>query len=330
MALFDPHSLNAGVRRREVFGWALYDFANSGYTTVVLTAVFNAYFVGVVAQGQDWGTLAWTSALAVSNFLVMATMPALGAFVDITGSKKRLLAGTTFGCVCCTAMLALSGPGDLWLAGSALVLSNVFYTYGESLIASYLPELAKPEAVGRVSGWGWSFGYVGGMLCLGVCLAYVLQAQARGEPAQAFVPVTLVICSELKVRRYPFLFAEIFASNSSSEGASAAARAQSAGAGEAAVRRRVPSGHRPVQHLLLRLLLCQRCRRGEGQGNGRVKCFVHAHSAAFLWRMMSLTGPSRPAGWGFKSLSPGSLGSIMALFGLFITEIVSWLAPLRS
>ena len=193
MALFDPQSLNAGVRRREVFGWALYDFANSGYTTVVLTAVFNAYFVGVVAQGQDWGTLAWTSALAVSNFLVMATMPALGAFVDITGSKKRLLAWTTLGCVGCTAMLALSGPGDLWLAGCALVLSNVFYTFGESLIASYLPELAKPDAVGRVSGWGWSFGYVGGMLSLGLCLAYVLHAQAHGQSAREFVPVTMII-----------------------------------------------------------------------------------------------------------------------------------------
>ena len=152
MAFFDPQSLNPGVKRREVFGWALYDFANSGYTTVVLTAVFNAYFVSVVAQGQDWATLAWTSALAVSNLVVMATMPALGAFVDISGSKKRLLAWTTLGCVVGTAALALTGPGDLWLAAGALILSNVLYTYGESLIASYLPEIARPDAVGRVSG----------------------------------------------------------------------------------------------------------------------------------------------------------------------------------
>ena len=48
------------VRLREVWAWSMYDFANSGYTTVVLTAVFNAYFVGVVAQGAQWATLAWT------------------------------------------------------------------------------------------------------------------------------------------------------------------------------------------------------------------------------------------------------------------------------
>ncbi len=58
MDLFSQRLLNDGVRKREVFGWAMYDFANSGYTTVVLTAVFNAYFVSVVAQGAAWGTLA--------------------------------------------------------------------------------------------------------------------------------------------------------------------------------------------------------------------------------------------------------------------------------
>ena len=53
MPLFPQSSLRPGVKKREVFGWAMYDFANSGYTTVVLTAVFNAYFVGVVAAGAD-------------------------------------------------------------------------------------------------------------------------------------------------------------------------------------------------------------------------------------------------------------------------------------
>ena len=83
MALFDASSLNEGVRKREVFGWAMYDFANSGYTTVVLTAVFNASFVGVVAQGASWGTFAWSAALSLSSALVMLTMPALGAYADL-------------------------------------------------------------------------------------------------------------------------------------------------------------------------------------------------------------------------------------------------------
>ena len=193
MPLFAAETLNPGVKKRELLGWALYDFANSGYTTVVLTAVFNAYFVGVVAQGADWGTLAWTLTLGLSSALVMFTMPAIGAWADLRAAKKRLLALATLGCVLATALLARAGPGDLALAVAAVVVSNVCYAYGESLIASFLPELARREALGRVSGWGWSFGYFGGMLTLGLSLAYVLWAQGQGLPATHFVPVTMLI-----------------------------------------------------------------------------------------------------------------------------------------
>jgi UMF1 family MFS transporter len=197
MPLFAQESLNAGVRKREVFGWAMYDFANSGYTTVVLTAVFNAYFVGVVAGGASWATLAWTLALGVSNAIVMLTMPALGAFADLRAAKKRLLFVTTVGCVAATALLAAAGPGDLWIAVLAIVVSNVFYSYGEALNAAFLPELSRPDAIGRVSGWGWSFGYFGGMLALGLGLGYVIWAQGRGQKATEFVPVTMLITAAI-------------------------------------------------------------------------------------------------------------------------------------
>ena len=193
MALFTGDALNPGVRKREVFGWAMYDFANSGYTTVVLTAVFAAYFVGGVAGGAPWATFAWTATLAFSSLLVMLTMPALGALADLRAAKKRLLALSTVGCVACTVALAAVGPGDVALAVVAVVLSNLFYSWGESLIAAFLPELARPGSLGRVSGWGWSFGYFGGMLTLGLSLGYVLWAQGRGLPASHFVPVTMLI-----------------------------------------------------------------------------------------------------------------------------------------
>jgi MFS transporter, UMF1 family len=193
LPLFAQEALNPGVRKREVFGWAMYDFANSGYTTVVLTAVFNTYFVGVVAGNAPWATLAWTLALSVSCLVVMITMPALGALADLRAIKKKLLAATTAGCVVTTIGLAAVGRGDVALAVLAIVLSNVFYSYGESLTAAFLPELAKRDALGKVSGWGWSFGYFGGMLSLGLSLAYVLWAQGQGQKAEQFVPVTMLI-----------------------------------------------------------------------------------------------------------------------------------------
>lgn len=193
MALFSSEALNPGVRKREVFAWAMYDFANSGYTTVVLTAVFAAYFVGVVAGGAVWATFAWTLALSVSHGIVMFSMPVMGAWADRHGAKKRLLLLSTLGCVLATAALALVGPGAVALGVLLIIVSNVFFAWGESLIAAFLPELARPSAMGRVSGWGWSFGYFGGMLALGLSLAYVLWAQSLGKTAAQFVPVTMLI-----------------------------------------------------------------------------------------------------------------------------------------
>ncbi|MEZ5740942.1 MAG: MFS transporter [Burkholderiaceae bacterium] len=193
MPLFDRSALNPQVRPREVFAWSMYDFANSGYTTVILTAVFNAYFVGVLAANAGWATLAWTLTLALSSLLIMLTAPAIGAWADAHGAKKRLLAVSTVACVLSTAALAWAQPGLLWLAALLIIVSNYSFSIGETLNAAFLPELARPEAMGKVSGWGWSFGYFGGMLTLGLSLAWVMHAQGQGQAATDFVPVTALI-----------------------------------------------------------------------------------------------------------------------------------------
>jgi UMF1 family MFS transporter len=186
-------SLAQDVRPREAWAWSMYDFANSGYTTVVITAVFSAYFVGAVAGNAPWATFAWTAALSVSYALVLVTGPLVGAWADAHAAKKRLLVLSTIGCVLFTAALYFASPGAVALAIAFLILSNYFFGVGENLIAAFLPELAKSEAMGRVSGWGWAFGYVGGIVILGICLAYVLAAQKAGTPASSYVPVTMLI-----------------------------------------------------------------------------------------------------------------------------------------
>jgi len=207
MAIFDSSALNPGVRPREVLSWAGYDFANSGYTTVVLTAVFNAYFVSVVANGADWGTLAWTVTLAVSNTGVMLTMPIIGAYADLHARKQWLLRLSTIGCVLSTAALALAGRGDVAIAVAAIVISNFFFQIGVSLIGAFLPEIARPAALGKVSGWGWSFGYLGGLATLAVCLAYVTWARGQGGVAEEFVPGTMLITAGIfAVAALPTLF----------------------------------------------------------------------------------------------------------------------------
>lgn len=186
-------ALNPGVRKREVFGWAMYDFANSGYTTVVLTAVFNAYFVNAVAGNAPWATFAWTAALSVSYALVMLAGPVLGAWADARAAKKRLLFLMTVICVLSTAALAGAGPGAVWWAVTFVIVSNFAYAMGENLGGAFLPELARPESLGKVSGWGWSLGYFGGILALAISLAWVMTADKRGSTTGQAVGGTMII-----------------------------------------------------------------------------------------------------------------------------------------
>ncbi|MFT0546538.1 MFS transporter [Allopusillimonas ginsengisoli] len=220
-------SLRPGVTRREVWAWAMYDFANSGYTTVVLTTVFSAYFVGVVAEGKAWGTLAFTAALSLSYLLVMLTMPVLGARADARAGKRRLLFTSTVGCVVATALLSFSGPGDIIWGLVIIAISNYCYCVGESIVAAFLPEIAQPHALGRVSGWGWSFGYFGGMLTLGLSLGIVSWATGAGYPASEYVGyVMLLTAAVFAVAAVPsFLF----------------------------LRERSPATHKPVEPVAARL-----------------------------------------------------------------------------
>jgi UMF1 family MFS transporter len=191
--------LNPGVTRREVWAWAMYDFANSGYSTVIITTVFSTYFVGVVGGGAPWATLAWTAALSLSYFCLMLTMPTLGARADARAGKRRLLYSSTVGHLVFMLLLTQTGPGDVWLALAAVACSNYFYCMGESVVAAFLPELARPHALGRVSGWGWSFGYCGGMLALGLSLVVVSISQSHGLEAQRYVPWVVMVTAAVFV-----------------------------------------------------------------------------------------------------------------------------------
>ena len=190
-------SLASDVSLREVWAWSMYDFANSGYTTVVITAVYGAYFVGVVAGNAHWATLAWTVSLSLSYAAIVITGPLIGAWADAHAAKKRLLLLSTIGCIAFTALLWFASPGAVLLALALVAISNYFFGTGENLIAAFLPELADSQAMGRVSGWGWSFGYLGGLVSLGLCLVYISWAREAGQGAAQFVPATMLITAAL-------------------------------------------------------------------------------------------------------------------------------------
>jgi len=196
------HPVHSRAGKRELLSWALYDFANSGYTTVVMTTIYSAYFVAVVA-GESAGvspgtsTFLWTLAIAIANLCVLVSAPVIGAVADFRATKKRFLLWTTIVCVISTALLATAGPGQVSLAMGLLVLSAIAFAAGENFIAAFLPEITDSSNMGRVSGFGWSLGYFGGLLTLGCCLAYINWGESQGQEASDYVPVTLLITATI-------------------------------------------------------------------------------------------------------------------------------------
>lgn len=175
----------------------MYDFANSGYATVVLTTIYNAWFVSVIAMGNGFSsgeaTLLWTATFALGNAIILFTAPLVGAIADIYRLRKTLLATSTVGCVIFTAMLALPQAGDVELAMVLLVVSYVMFATGENLIAAFLPELTHSGNIGRLSGYGWALGFMGGLLTLGLCLIYIEYAQSTGQADNKTIPQTMLI-----------------------------------------------------------------------------------------------------------------------------------------
>lgn len=144
----------------------MFDFANSSYTTIVVTVVYSVYFTKLVAGGSRFSDALWGLGVLVSNLLVVVASPVVGAMADDAGHKKRFLVFAYFACVAATALLYAVTPGRVALGLTLFVASNVAFSFGENFIAAFLPELSTPKTIGRISGFGWGLGYLGGLVSL--------------------------------------------------------------------------------------------------------------------------------------------------------------------
>ena len=160
------------AERRAIFSWCLYDWANSAYPTVVTTFVFATYFTTSVAESPEAGTAAWGYAIGLAGLIVALFSPVLGAIADRGGRRKPWLAVLTLVGAVSTALLWYTRPdlGDMMWALVFVILSSIAFEFGMVFYNAMLPDLAGPDRVGRVSGWGWALGYAGGLVCLAIAL----------------------------------------------------------------------------------------------------------------------------------------------------------------
>ena len=163
--------------RKEILGWAMFDFANQAYTLLIITVIFGDLFTRVIVgdahNDYRMGNLLWSLSLATGYLLVVLSAPVLGAVMDLTARRKRFLFISYLATVFSTALLYFVAPGYVLLGVLLIIVSNYAYSIGESFIASFLPDLGPPEALGRISGFGWALGYVGGLVATGLALLFL-------------------------------------------------------------------------------------------------------------------------------------------------------------
>ena len=152
--------------KKTVFVWSLYDFANSSFTTLIVTFIYAAYFTKAIAENEIIGTALWSRAVSLTALFVAFASPIMGAIADKSNLRKTFLVFMTYICVFGSIMLYFAMPGEVMKALTWFVIANIGFELGGVFYNAYLPEIAPENKIGRVSGYGWSFGYVGGLLCL--------------------------------------------------------------------------------------------------------------------------------------------------------------------
>jgi len=165
--------------RRGLFGWCLYDWANSAFPTVITTFVFSAYFTKAIAADEISGTAQWGIAISLSGLFVALLSPFLGAIADHGGRRKPWMFVLTLLCVVASALLWLARPETnfIILALSLVALANFAFEMAMVFYNAMLPDLVPRQRIGRLSGWGWGLGYAGGLVCLGLILVLLVQAE---------------------------------------------------------------------------------------------------------------------------------------------------------
>ncbi|MDF1759813.1 MAG: MFS transporter [Coxiellaceae bacterium] len=171
-----PPTRNA-ISKKAVLSWCLYDWANSAFSTIIITFIFATYFTKAIAPNVITGTAHWGYAIALSGIIIAIISPLLGAIADLKGRRKPWIAGFTLLAIIMSALLWFAKPSPNYQLFTLIVIivANIGAEVGIVFYNSMLKDLAPTSHLGRVSGWAWGLGYIGGLLSLVVALVLFIQ-----------------------------------------------------------------------------------------------------------------------------------------------------------
>ena len=162
--------MNQPYSKRTIFSWSMYDFANQPFTTLVVTFIYGTFFTKVIAENEIVGTMLWSRGITITAIIVALLSPIMGAIADRGGYRKLYLIFWTWVSIIGALILWFPVEGQVVFALTAFIIGNVGFEMGGVFCNAFLPEITTKKNIGRVSGYGWSFGYVGGLIALAIAL----------------------------------------------------------------------------------------------------------------------------------------------------------------
>ncbi|MEM1400873.1 MAG: MFS transporter, partial [Pseudomonadota bacterium] len=157
--------------------WCFYDWANSAFNTVIGTFIFSVYFARGIYGDEVAGSAAWGYTLGAAGFAVAILSPILGAIADQGGPRKIWIFAFTLVTIVTSFLLwyALPDPSYVVYALTLVVIATITFELALVFYNAMLADLASPGALGRLSGFAWGLGYIGGLACLVVALVGFVQ-----------------------------------------------------------------------------------------------------------------------------------------------------------
>ena len=159
------------------FSWALYDWANSAWGTVITTFIFATYFTEVIAPNNEIGSVYWGNTIAISGFIIAVLSPFMGSFADQTKSLKKLLIFFTLIYALASSALWYAMPENnlLLIVLLLVIIGQVASELAFTVYNAKIKIISNDSEYGKVSGLAWGFGYFGGLTILIIILFLFVQ-----------------------------------------------------------------------------------------------------------------------------------------------------------
>ena len=198
---------------KKILNFALYDFANSAFTTIVITFIFSTYFAKQIAPNPILGQSYWGWAIGTTGILVAIFGPILGSIADKKNCTEFFIKLFTIMCISLTALLWFAKPSEKYLLFTLIIVASANFFYELSLIFynSILKRISKPSDLGKSSGFSFALGYIGGILILIVCIKIfidndVLPFGLSKENSENIRATSVVVAIWYLVFSIPFIF----------------------------------------------------------------------------------------------------------------------------